>query len=68
MRDLKGKLRGLLNMVVDESKKKELGMNCKKSEFIMVIDKRDSPRCELHIADMQIELMWKFKYPVSETA
>lgn len=43
----------LLRKVVEESKKKDVNMNCK-IEYI-VMSKKNRPMCELHIGDVKIK-------------
>ena len=47
--------------MVEESKKKGLTNNCKKTGCI-VVSKRESPACALKIGDNTIKKVWKFNY------
>ena len=51
----------MLDNVVEESKKKGLTINCKKTEC-MVVSKRESPACALNIGDNTIKQVQKFNY------
>ena len=55
------KLQDLLNKVVVESKKKGLTINCKKTECL-VVTKKKSPKCRLHIGEAIIKQVEKFNY------
>ena len=57
----KEKLQVLLNKVAEESKKRGLSINCKKTEC-MVISKKDSPSCELYLEGTLIKQVQKFIY------
>ena len=57
----KKKLQQLLNKVNDESKKKGLSINHKKTEC-MVISKGVSPRCELFLDEVKIKQVESFIY------
>ena len=54
-------LQGLLDKVVEESKKKGLTINCKKTEC-MVMSKRASPSCALKTVGNTIKQVQKFNY------
>ena len=47
--------------MVEESKKKVLAINCKKTEC-MVVSKRESPACALKAGDNTIKQVQKFNY------
>ena len=47
--------------MAEESKKRGLSINCKKTEC-MVISKKDSPRCELYLEGPLIKQIEKFIY------
>ena len=47
--------------MVEESKKKCLTINCKKTEC-MIVSKRESPACTLKIGDDTIKQVQKFNY------
>lgn len=55
------KLQELLNKVAEESMKRGLSINCKKTEC-MVIGKKDGPRCELYLNGTLIKQVEKFIY------
>ncbi len=59
--DSEEKLQTLLNKVVEESKKKGLSINCKKTEC-MVVSKTISPQCQLHIGETIIKKVKSFNY------
>ena len=50
-----------MEKVVEESKKKGLTINCKKTEC-MVVSKRESQPCALKIGDNTIKQVWMFNY------
>ena len=54
-------LQDLLHKVVEESKKKGLTINCKKTKG-MVVSKGQSPACALKIGDNTIKQVQKFNY------
>ena len=54
-------LQDLFDKVVEESRKKGLTINCKKTEF-MVVSKRESPACVWKTGDNTIKQVQKFKY------
>ena len=54
-------LQDLLDKFVEESKKKDQTINCKKTEY-MVVSKRVSPACALKVRDKTIKQVQKFKY------
>ncbi len=56
-----GELQELLDTVAEESRKKGLSINCKKTEC-MVVSKRRNPRRRLHIGDVEIKQVEKFNY------
>ena len=62
--ELEEKLQDLLNKVIvesKESKKKGLTIDCKKTECL-VVSKKKSPKCRLHIGEAIIKQVEKFNY------
>ena len=59
--DSQDDLQMLLDRVVDESRKRGLTINCKKTECL-VVSKRESPKCSLKIGDVIIKQVAKFNY------
>jgi len=57
-----GKLQELLDKVVEESAKKGLTINCKKTECLVVSKKTRRPDCRLHIGNNTIKQVSKFNY------
>ena len=52
----------LLDVVVRESELKELSINCKKTEYMVVSKKKDIPRCSLKVKDQIIKQVSAFNY------
>lgn len=59
----KRKSKGVLDKVDDENKKKQLIINCTKTEYI-IASKRDSLKCEICIGNVKIKSMLRFNYLV----
>ncbi|XP_037794114.1 uncharacterized protein LOC119589587 [Penaeus monodon] len=57
-----GKLQELLDKVVEESAKKGLTINCKKTECLVVSKKTRRPDCRLYIGKDTIKQVSKFNY------
>ena len=54
-------LQRLLDIVIEQSKKKGLSINCKKAKC-MVFCKRERPRCRLKMCEIEIKQVGKFNY------
>ena len=61
MAESENDLQRLLDIVVEQSKKKGLYINCKKTEC-MVVCKRERPRCRLKIGEFEIKQVGKYNY------
>ncbi|XP_042883267.1 uncharacterized protein LOC122260182 [Penaeus japonicus] len=55
-------LQELLDKVIEESKKKGLTINCKKTECMVVSKKTVKPQCMLHVGTYKIQQVEKFNY------
>ncbi|GFN82240.1 endonuclease-reverse transcriptase [Plakobranchus ocellatus] len=55
-------LQKLLNIVEEESRKKGLEPNSKKTEVMVISRKQKSPKCDIFINEVKLKQMEKFKY------
>lgn len=55
------KLKWLLDKIVNEGKKERQSINYKKAKCI-IINKRESSRCEQHLGDVKIKQVQKYNY------
>ncbi|GFO49889.1 RNA-directed DNA polymerase from mobile element jockey [Plakobranchus ocellatus] len=55
-------LQKLLNIVEEESRKKGLKLNSKKTEVIVTSRKQESPKCDIFINKVKLKQTEKFKY------
>ncbi|GFO12710.1 endonuclease-reverse transcriptase [Plakobranchus ocellatus] len=55
-------LQKLLNIVEEESRKKGLEMNSKKTEVMVISRKQESPKCDIFINKVKLKQTEKFKY------
>ena len=56
------KLQALLNKVVEESEKKGMTINCKKTECMVIRKRKDVANCELNTGNNVIKKVRKFNY------
>ncbi|GFO47360.1 endonuclease-reverse transcriptase [Plakobranchus ocellatus] len=55
-------LQKLLNIVEEESRKKGLELNSKKTEVMVISRKQESPKCDIFINKVKLKQTEKFKY------
>ncbi|GFO03444.1 retrovirus-related pol polyprotein line-1 [Plakobranchus ocellatus] len=55
-------LQKLLNIVEEESRKKGLELNSKKTEVMVISRKQESPKCDIFINEVKLKQTEKFKY------
>ncbi|GFN89036.1 endonuclease-reverse transcriptase [Plakobranchus ocellatus] len=55
-------LQKLLNIVKEESRKKGLELNNKKTEVMVISRKQESPKCDIFINEVKLRQTEKFKY------
>ncbi|GFO08462.1 retrovirus-related pol polyprotein from type-1 retrotransposable element r2 [Plakobranchus ocellatus] len=55
-------LQKLLNTVEEESRKKGLELNSKKTEVMVISRKQESPKCDIFINKVKLKQTEKFKY------
>ncbi|GFO06356.1 endonuclease-reverse transcriptase [Plakobranchus ocellatus] len=55
-------LQNLLNIVEEESRKKGLELNSKKTEVMVISRKQESPKCDIFINEIKLKQREKFKY------
>ncbi|GFO39519.1 retrovirus-related pol polyprotein from type-1 retrotransposable element r2 [Plakobranchus ocellatus] len=55
-------LQKLLNIVEEESRKKGLELNSKKTEVMVISRKQESPKCDIFINEVKLKQREKFKY------
>ncbi|GFO08077.1 RNA-directed DNA polymerase from mobile element jockey [Plakobranchus ocellatus] len=55
-------LQKLLNIVEEESRKKGLELNSKKTEVMVISSKQESPKCDIFINKVKLKQTEKFKY------
>ncbi|GFS00757.1 endonuclease-reverse transcriptase [Elysia marginata] len=58
----KDNLQKLLNIVEEESRKKGLELNSKKTEVMVINRKQEPPKCDIFINDAKLQQQDKFKY------
>ncbi|GFS11155.1 endonuclease-reverse transcriptase [Elysia marginata] len=58
----KDDLQELLNIVEEESRKKGLELNSKKTEVMVISRKQEPPKCDIFINDAKLKQQDKFKY------
>ncbi|GFN74890.1 endonuclease-reverse transcriptase [Plakobranchus ocellatus] len=58
----KENLQKLLNIVEEESRKKGLELNSKKTEVMVISRKRESPKCDIFVNEVKPKQREKFKY------
>ncbi|GFR77827.1 endonuclease-reverse transcriptase [Elysia marginata] len=58
----KDDLQKLLNIVEEESRKKGLELNSKKTEVMVISRKQEPPKCDIFINDAKLKQQDKFKY------
>ncbi|GFR76316.1 endonuclease-reverse transcriptase [Elysia marginata] len=58
----KDDLQKLLNIVEEESRKKGLELNSKKTEGMVISQKQEPPKCDIFINDAKLKQQDKFKY------
>ncbi|GFR64083.1 endonuclease-reverse transcriptase [Elysia marginata] len=58
----KDDLQKLLNIVEEESRKKGLELNSKKTEVMVISRKQEPPKCDIFINDTKLKQQDKFKY------
>ncbi|GFO41176.1 endonuclease-reverse transcriptase [Plakobranchus ocellatus] len=58
----KENLQKLLNIVEEESRKKGLELNSKKTEVMVISRKQESPKCDIFINKVKLKQIEKFKY------
>ncbi|GFO31384.1 RNA-directed DNA polymerase from mobile element jockey [Plakobranchus ocellatus] len=55
-------LQKLLNIVGEESRKKRLELNSKKTEVMVIRRRQESPKCDIFINEVKLKQTEKFKY------
>ena len=60
--DSRDQLQEILDKVVEESAKRGLSINCKKTECMVVSKKLDVPDCQLTVGEREIKQVEKFSY------
>ena len=60
--DSRDQLQEILDKVVEESEKRGLSINCKKTECMVVSKKLDVPDCQLTVGEREIKQVEKFSY------
>ncbi|GFO09658.1 endonuclease-reverse transcriptase, partial [Plakobranchus ocellatus] len=55
-------LQKLLNIIEEESRKKGLELNSKKTEVMVINCKQESPKCDIFINEVKLKQTEKFKY------
>ena len=55
-------LQRLLDVVVAESERKGLSINCKKTESMVISKKKEAPKCNLKVKDKIIKQVSAFNY------